>query len=276
MEFWVLWILSFILVICTRITINKFTKNKQRLELYKQNKKMRIVLNFLISTCIIVTGGIIVAKWVAGNIVCGVSSSNTLGGKIFDYILVIVFTLCGCALTYCLGYVILGLHRLEMKNAQEIICLVLFIVSIIGWTIPMVNYNRNIETKTETVIEQREEREVIYFCNIPVQKISGSFSGSSILGSGSMSGAIDTTDNLPYWYVNENEEALFDSAPAKNAKIRSIKEDETPHVEIIHYATKTTTTNKNNGNKEVVTDKTWTQYIFYMPEEIMEFNLKLG
>lgn len=272
MEFWVLWFLSFIIVIGTRIAINKITKHPIHFEPYKQNMKKRIILNIFISVCIILTGGIIVAKWTAAIISDGIPTTSSTEEKVFGILGMIFFTLLGCVITYVVGYFILGLYRLNMDKGQEVICVILFIVSIVAWTIPMVNYNKNIEVQTET-IEERQEKEVVYFCNIPVQKISGNISGSAVLGSGSVSGEIVTTDNLPYWYINENDEALFDSAPTKSSKIHFIGDDQSPYVEIIHYTTKKTTTNKNNGSEDVEIEKEWTKYIFYMPEEIMQYNL---
>ena len=51
-------------------------------------------------------------------------------------------------------------------------------------------------TITQTVVESEERRELLYFCNIPVQNTSGTISRSR--------GTIQTTDNLTYKIISKN------------------------------------------------------------------------
>lgn len=91
---------------------------------------------------------------------------------------------------------------------QQIIFIIVFIFSIIGCSFPICKYNLNIEKTTITILESTEGRQLLYFCNIPVQEISGGVSGSFHFGSGNVSGDIATSDKLPYWYLNENGDGI--------------------------------------------------------------------
>ena len=121
-------------------------------------------------------------------------------------------------------------------------------------------------TITQTVVESEERRELLYFCNIPVQNTSGTISRSR--------GTIQTTDNLTYWYLNENGEGTFDSALAENSNIVFLEESQSPYVEIVVYSTKIISKNHNNGTEETTTEKTWAEYKFYLPKTIMQYNLE--
>ena len=120
---------------------------------------------------------------------------------------------------------------------------------------------------------EKQERQLLYFCNIPVQEISGTISGSSFVGTGSVSGEITTTENLPYWYLNQKGEGVYDSVSAKSSKIVFIEDNKLPYVEIISYATQTITINHRNGTEKIATDKTWTEHVFYLPKEIRQYKL---
>ena len=107
-----------------------------------------------------------------------------------------------------------------------------------------------------------------------MQEVSGEISGSSIVGSGSISGSISTSNELSYWYANENNEGEYDSVEASSSKIVFITEEEKPYLEIITYRTYTKTINHNNGREDIETDKVWKEYIFYLPEAIMQYSLE--
>ena len=141
------------------------------------------------------------------------------------------------------------------------------IISGAGWSIPIAKYNKNIEVVTATIAEEPEERQLLYFCNIPVQNISGKI--------GKYSGNISTTEELPYWYASESNEALYDTSTASKSKIIFIEEDEIPKVEITSYTKQTKTVNHNNGKEKIEILGTWEQYVFYLPEEIMQYELQL-
>lgn len=270
MEFWCIWIVSWILVAITATVIRK-SKNPDQLWIYG-----------LVSLCIITVGGITCAKWFAMMLtipindiitfVSDLSSFEKIFGVIGTILTVLLVILVPLFFTYLAGHGILGLHYIENWKAQ-VAFVAIFIVSVIGWTIPIYYYNLNIETTIESEITEQSSRELLYFCNIPVQSVSGEIEGSSVLGTGSVSGSITTQDLLPYWYMNANGKGAYDSAPATASQIEFIGEDEQPHLEIITYVQKSITHNYNNGEESSKIEATWTEYVFYLPEFIMQYNL---
>ncbi len=174
---------------------------------------------------------------------------------------------------YVVGYLIFGLYHFKLIYSRMWFIAV-FLISTYCWSKPICNYMNNIEVSTETVVTSTDERQLMYFCNIPVQDISGSVHGSFLMGGGTVSGSVSTSDELSYWYMNENGEGLYDSASADNSKIIFISEGEKPYVEIINYLNYTKTINHNNGEEESTTNKAWSDYIFHLPKEIMQYQLE--
>lgn len=273
MEFWVVWFLGWILVFITAVKIRK------------DHNPDNWVNYSLTIACIIIVGGIICAKFYAMAITWCINPPTeavsttasdpglalTILFTVLTILLVILAIIIPLYLTFLAGSGILGLYELENDKIQ-IAFIAIFIVSVIGWTIPMCHYNMNIET--ETVVESIEEdRQLLYFCNIPVQSVSGEVSGSSTIFSGSVSGSISTADNLPYWYVGKNDKGEYDSAAAVSSHLNFISDEETPHVKVIYYVQKEVTTNHNNGNVKSEEKTSWTEYEFYVPEAVMKFTL---
>lgn len=258
MKFWVLWFIGIVMSIVTRIAINQLTGNGNYDDYYieARSKPWQVKMNVFAIICIILVGGITNGKRI----------SYFVGEeRIWVYILLIISS----GLIYEMLNFILGLYHFK-STISNIIFIVVFIISTIGWTISICNYNRNIETITETIITSTQERKLLYFCNIPVQEISGKI---STLENGSISGSISTSDELPYWYVNENNEGKYGSVKASSSKIVFISNEEKPYLEIISYSTYTKTINHNNGKEDTITDKEWKEYIFYLPEAIMQYLL---
>lgn len=269
MEYWILWFIGIIITIGTRIAINCLSRKP---DTYNNNKAVRTIINSLIITCIVIVGGIIVAKFI-GNFANVDLSSSTMFENVLGFVFGGILTIIGAILTYVVGYFVLELYWFEEQKKLQALFVVVFILSIIGWSIPICHYNRNIETFTQTIVESKQKRQLVYFCNIPVQEISGKISGSSFLGSGNVSGEITTSDNLPYWYLNQNGEGVFDSVSATSSKMVFIDDNQSPYVEIVVYSIQNITKNHNNGTEKTETDKTWTEYTFYVPKTIMQYNL---
>lgn len=107
----------------------------------------------------------------------------------------------------------------------------------------------------KTVLEQTQTRKLAFFYNIPVQKISGSVS----MYRGTGSGSINTTDEITYWYINENGEGIYDTAPAKSSKIVFLEEDTISYVEICSYCKYKKEINHNNGKEMGVDEQRWNE-----------------
>ena len=259
MEFLILFLIGIAITIGTRIAISILTRDEDsHNNFYIEGRSMptRVILNILVIICIILVGGIANGLWL----------SNFVGGV---YILTAVFP---AILTYIVVFFVLGLYHFS-NLISHIVFLVVFIVSTIAWTISIDNYNQKIEATTETTLTSTEERKLLYFCNVPIQDISGNISGEHFLGTGNVAGSISTSSELPYWYINENNEGIFDRVDAKSTKIVFISDDEKPHLEIISYATHIKTINYNNGKESTKTNREWKEYIFYLPKAIMQYSL---
>lgn len=221
------------------------------------SKHVQVIMNLLEIICISLVGGIVNGIWI-----------SIIGHNVLD----IIFTIIIAGVGYILLFLAFGLYK--FSNRFSHVCfIVVFIISTIAWSISICNYNRNIETITETAITSTQERKLLYFCNIPVQDISGQISGSFVRGTGSVSGSISTSNELSYWYVDENDEGQYDSAVASDSKIVFVSDEVKPYVEIMSYSTYTKIINHNNGKENTTTDKEWKEFIFYLPEAIMQYSL---
>lgn len=263
MIFWILWIIGVVITIITRVIINELCYSTYD-SIHNKKKYVQIIMHILAILCIILVGGILVAKFI------GMFYN-------FNFFQFAALAIIPSILTYLVGWFILGLKYFK-RCLSQICFLVVFIISIIGWTILISNYNRNyyknIDISTETIIEQIQERQLLYFCNVPVQQISGKIKGYSTLGTGSVTGSISTADNLFYWYIGENTEGLYDTAPASNSHIIFIDDKKTPYVEILNYYKYTKKINYNNETTKFYDEQRWVEYNFYLPEEIMMYKLE--
>ncbi len=271
MIFWILWAVGIVITIITKCLLTSALKpvienegmwNERKVSPYVSQIKLhkRIILHLLVFVCIILVGGIAVAKFM------GMCYEAPFWGQILIGIV-------PALLTYVVGYVILALD--DFDNAKSQVCfIVIFIVAILGWTMLINDYNRNIEDVTETSIEQTQERNLLYFCNVPVQEITGEISGSSSIFGGSVSGNIDTTHELTYWYVNENGKGIFDAVSANSSEIDFIEEGESPYVEIISYYQCKKRVDHNIGFESISEESRWNQYVFHLPKTIMQYSLE--
>jgi hypothetical protein len=279
MMYWVIWFIGIIIAFFTHVIINKCEKNS------RWNKKdaftyddHKVFVNILVISSISTVGGILVAKFfgifaikISEDDVSNVSEdifSDILATLIFFIIVVLVVI----AIYVCIYY-FLNLEFFEEYKKLRMLFVMVYILSIVGWSIPICHYNSNIEKISQTIIKSEDKRTLLYFYNIPVQKISGKISGGSILGTGTVSGNIKTSDNIQYWYFNQNGEGVFNSVLASDSKIDFIDNDQSAYVEIIVYAEQCVYKNHNNGTENVFTHKTWTEYTFYLPEAIMQYTL---
>lgn len=277
MVFWILWFVGIVITIVTRLMINKtfnsyFTGRwgdeatcnvnyDDELSLDELKKGVKVLLHLFVIVCIILVGGIAVALFMSTFHENGWSVQIAAG-------------IIPALLTYIVGYGILGLYKFDDRRSQ--ICFaVVFIIAVFGWTALINDYNqKNVETGViETTIEQTQQRNLLYFCNVPVQNITGEVSGSSTIAGGSVSGSVDTTHELTYWYASENDKALFDTAEANSSEIVFIKEGEIPYIEIISYYRCEKEIDHNIGFERICEENRWKHYVFHLPENIMQHTL---
>ena len=160
-KFWYYWWIGVAITVLTRIGINLLSEDSWTCEYdyeWKSND-VEVLMHIPVFICISLVGGIAVAKFLG--------TLDDIGSYIFLAVLVGV-------ITYIVVWLILGVYHFE-RILSQICFVVVFIVSVVCWTIPINNYNENIETITEIVTTSTEEREVLYFHNIPVQNVSGHY-----------------------------------------------------------------------------------------------------
>lgn len=245
MGLWKIWLIGLAITIVTSILIH--TKAKIH----------RFFVDILVVVDIAIVGGI-AEGWAIG---------------LADIYLLPAF------LIWLVGAPVLGIFGEDQFRPFEIVLFILaFIIASACWAKPFTNYFNNFENINETIVVDEKEQQLLYFCNIPVQQVSGSISGDvsgSILWiDGEISGSISTSEKLPYWYLNENGDGKYNSVPTNSSKIKFIGEGEKPRVEVITYREQTRRINHNNGEEITAIESEWKEYIFYLPEAIMQYPLE--
>ncbi len=262
MGLWKIWLVGVAITIVTSILI------------HKEAKIYRFFVDVLVVVSIALVGGIaagwsIALAWHAELIYDYIVIKIIL--VTFDFILV-------SFLIWLVGAPILGIFNDEFRIWEIISFILVYIVASVCWSQPFINYNNNIEDINETIVVNKQENKLLYFCNIPVQQVSGSISGdvsgSILYVEGEISGSISTSEELTYWYLNGNGEGKYNSVPTNSSKIRFIEENEKTYVEVITYRKQIRTVNHNNGEETTVTTNEWKEYIFYLPQAIMQYPLE--
>lgn len=261
MGLWKIWLIGLAITIVTSILI------------HKKAKIHRILVDVLVVVSIALVGGI-AEGWAIVFLKNGNFDSNAE-----RITLTILFSVMTSVMIWVVGAPILGIFKKKQFRIWEILFFILvYIVASVCWSQPFINYYNNIEDINETIVVNEQENKLLYFCNIPVQQVSGSISGDvsgSILWvDGEISGSISTSEELPYWYLNGNGDGQYNSVPTNSSKIRFIEESEKPYVEVITYCKQTRTVNHNNGEETTVTESEWKEYIFYLPQAIMQYPLE--
>lgn len=227
-----------------------------------------VVLHLLVMFCIFTIGGIIDAMWISNFLPFEGWNGLGFGGKV-GVVLMLAFVIgIPAILTYAVGAFVLGFEKFS-ESYSHLIFLLTFVLSICFWCDYIDKYDANIETTTE-IVESTEERELIFFYEIPVQQVSGSVSGSSTIFSGSVSGDIFTVDTVPYVYLNDQGNGSWDSAPAKDSEIIFIAEKEAPKIVIVTTTEKTIKIDHNVDESTVTDTKSWIKYYFYLPKTIVQ------
>ena len=225
--------------------------------------------HFAVMFCIVTIGGITDALWVT-SCIGGVAWEQL--ASLTDYIALffagILFLFLPIFLTYFVGFFIMGLYKFTKKYSQ-IIFIVTFLVSIVFFSGYIFLNKPDIEVTTE-VIEQTEERELVFFYELPVQQVSGSVSGSSFHGSGTVSGEIFTVDVVPYVYLNAEGKGEWGSAPTADSDITFFAEKDTPKIVIVTKISREIEINHTSGESEVINEKKTVEYHFYLPQSILQ------
>lgn len=239
-------------------------------------KKVR---DTLVATSVAVVGGYVGGFIIAVAIKAPLISPMDQIGTVYKTIMIIL----GAVLTGAINELLLAIFKTNIKQfrSSEITALVIVsIIALAGWTLHFSKFLNNIEEINETVVAEEQENQLLYFENIPVQQVSGSLSGEVsghiFGGDGEISGSISTSEEISYWYLNENNEGKYNSVPTDKSKIKFIEDTEKSHVKVITYRNQIRRIDKNKGrkNETTVTESEWNEYIFYLPQAIMQYSLE--
>lgn len=222
-----------------------------------------VLINILFCISVIFTEGII-----AGNLYYHfyMSESSTLAKIACTFIPMLIM--------YVVHMVILG--NVGIESSKHVIYFILFIVSTFVFFGYINNYNKNVEILNETEVVDSTDLQLIAINNYIIPNVSGDISGKSIIGSGTVNGSISTSAEnvISFWYEDENNEGTFQQVDASSSKIKFINDNEKAHVEVISYITKEVKKDHNNNKEEVLNEKEYKEYKFYIPESLRDYTLK--
>ena len=268
MGLWKIWLIGLAITIATSILIHKKTKIH------------KFFVDILVVIDIALVGGIAEGWAIAFFFIRPYAANDVPEMSVFFEVFLCLFLcLFASAMIWVVGAPILGIFKKNQFRTFEIgVFILVFIIASVCWAQPFIKYFNNFEDINETVVIDEKEHQLLYFCNIPVQQVAGSISGD-VSGSvfwvdGEISGSISTSEKLPYWYLDGNGDGQYNSVSTNSSKIRFIEENEKPYVEVITYRKQTGTVNNNNGEENIVIEGEWKEYIFYLPQAIMQYPLE--
>lgn len=252
-----LFVVGIIIMILMRIILlyTKYDYDKDYITCFNDcfvSKKKPVLLDIFmnIMACIVVVfvGGTLVSLFIPFEF-------SNLKYVVIPFILTLL-------IYFCLYY-FSGLYHFH--PIMRVIFFICFIASSIFFKHQLEDYFSKISSDT-VIYETTEERELLFFNNIPIQNISGNISG----GRFNISGEISTSNEIPYWYINQDGNGVYGSADANNSKIIFIDEDITPYVEIKKHQEVSIYENNNNGERREETISETFYYTFYLPKSIMQ------
>lgn len=266
MLFWLIWGAGIICFVFTRCKITKelkpFAKSPEhtwqdpiQAQVSEVPSDTRLFLHIFVYIAIILGPGLFIAN------IISIFDSVQLWSLIFIGMLAFI--------AYYVTYLILGLRFDNKKSHISFLCV--FIISAICWLFLINAYNQNVEyIKDVETVNWTGKWELIDFCGIPVQNLSGEIDMSSGLISENASGSINTTYELTYWYVNENGEWVFNAVPTDDSVAVPIEEGETPYIIIKSYHKCYAKYIDHNINFEIERYPwDYTKYVFHIPEEVI-------
>lgn len=243
--------------------------------IYRRKNGAGIISDLIVLLCDMVTGGTLLAGFFyeifyRNNHTMEWTNSFILSLGIFFMLICIP-----AAVILAFGCAIAAADESKNPIAMCVVCGVMLLVSAYGWFNIIKQNDETLIIQTYIEEEVIQEREVAYFSHIPntviQQDTSGKVFGLTLFGNGIVYGNIDTdfvrSDELTYWYVNEEGNSCIDYAPAKKTSIVPIAENEKPYMKVVKYIEWQNIEDEKSGEKVTKkTGETWITYYFYIPE----------
>lgn len=260
MELWKVWLCGIIIAIVERIAVTI---------IYEKNKCPNVSEFIEVLIQLFIIASIV--------IVCGVPASKFVGffydEPIWKQILI---TIIPAFVIYFFGFLALGLYNIK-SNMLQVMYVLAFIIGTIGLTGEVINYNKYVEEVTETVIEQKQERNLVSFGNISISELSDkTFDGEENKDLKGLLQNIPTSSVIPFCYIDENNQKVSDSALRLNCAVQYIIGKGKPHVEIYSYYKYTKIVDHENGTVKIKpnSEERWNEYTFYLPQAILNYTFK--
>ena len=271
----ILIISTIILLPATWIILKKVYDND---ELFNKSKNARIFVHMFVFLGYTIPGSIVSACLSALVV-------SEMFGKIegfLDIVILVILAILVVMVQICNSMLItlfFGIHELETywkdkKKKRYITYFVLAIIASICWTIPLVTYDANVETKYHTTIENIEQIELVEFCGIPVEKLS---KGGDIqdIDESQIANSV-FSNSFKYYYLNDDGEKESKTVEDEDF-VMCFKEDiESPYLEIRTYKKEQIIVDNNKGSERVLETNKFKKYIFYLPEETFDTLLSKG
>lgn len=266
MLLWLVFVLGIVITVFTRHKMEKvldygFYGNMWCFYQYvsKIPKKKQVCLHILVCISISLAGGYFIAIILS----------------LFSYWSIAEQVAMGIVLSFIAYFVFLFILSLKQFNSDlsHFIFVLVLVLSIVGWSAPIRLYRQNIEVVSESIVEETITQELLYFCNVPVQNVSGEFTANSGIFSTSSTGSIDTVHEVTYWYVDEHGGGTFGTSPTDYSRIEFLEDGETPYVQIFCYYKYYKTIDHNIESESISNESRWKGYVYHLPREILQMPL---
>ena len=243
--------------------------------IYRRKKGAGIISDLIVLICDMVTGGTLLAGYFYESFYRQDPAMEWMNSFMLSMCMIVMLIGIPAALILLVGCAIAAAGTSKNPIAMYVVCGVMLLVSAYGWFNIIKQNDETLIIQTYVEEEVIQEREVAYFSHIPntviQQDTSGKVFGLTLFGNGIVYGSIDTdfvrSDELTYWYVNEEGNSCIDYAPAKKTSIVPIAENEKPYMKVVKYIEWQNIEDEKSGEKVTKkTGETWIMYYFYIPE----------
>ncbi len=262
MELWKIWLIGVAIAIIARVAVTMIYEKKRWTNV---SEFTEVMVQLLITISIVIVIGMPISEFL----------------KLFldiPTLVLILLVAITSILIYRVAYLVLGLYNFKSILLKALYAFT-FIISIIAFIIPTIEYDRNIKEITEKVVEQTEERVLIEFDEMSIKEATNA--AYEDLKNTKVKGILDyftPLDMVSYSYMGKNNENIVDTALVKNTQIVYIEKWQTPYVEIISYYMYTKLIDNRTGEETIKqgSEQRWETYTFYLPIEMMYYMSQLS
>lgn len=254
MEYWVLWFFGLYITLCTSRYITSFKRTNRKDKICLQEK---ITCVLLVITSIVLTGGIVNAKWI------GVFYDSGL--DIWQYILVDISP------AVCIFIILVYFLNLYKLKSIVMRCFLVFIyvVSIIVFSFLVIRYNNNIEehiSESYKVVETTNN--VLKFNEDPISSNESICYEQLVLKNGNSIENKYSKNCFFYWYSDGQNVKKCGYTPTETTRVVYVDDLKEAYLEKCEHTINSYVVNRNNKKKKINNKKTIYEYTFYLPRSM--------